>query len=62
MPNFGEGYSDHEIAAVVNYLTGRFGDPPGTHLEIGGMADGEIDISAPHGFHRLGGFARLGEY
>ena len=25
MPNFGEGYSDHEIAAVVNYLTGRFG-------------------------------------
>ena len=25
MPNFGEGYSDPEIAAVVNYLTGRFG-------------------------------------
>jgi mono/diheme cytochrome c family protein len=28
MPNFGEGYSDHEIAAVVNYLTGRFGARP----------------------------------
>jgi mono/diheme cytochrome c family protein len=28
MPNFGEGYSDHEIAAVVNYLTGRFGAHP----------------------------------
>src|SRR5262249_10232746 len=25
MPNFGEGYSDLEIAEVVNYLTGRFG-------------------------------------
>jgi mono/diheme cytochrome c family protein len=25
MPDFGEGYSDPEIAAVVNYLTGRFG-------------------------------------
>ena len=25
MPNFGDGYSDLEIAAVVNYLTGRFG-------------------------------------
>jgi mono/diheme cytochrome c family protein len=25
MPNFGAGYSDLEIAAVVNYLTGRFG-------------------------------------
>ena len=25
MPNFGDGYSDSEIAAVVNYLTGRFG-------------------------------------
>ena len=25
MPNFGNGYSDPEIAAVVNYLTGRFG-------------------------------------
>jgi mono/diheme cytochrome c family protein len=25
MPNFGDGYSDPEIAAVVNYLTGRFG-------------------------------------
>jgi mono/diheme cytochrome c family protein len=26
MPNFGAGYSDHEIASVVNYLTGRFGE------------------------------------
>jgi mono/diheme cytochrome c family protein len=25
MPNFGKGYSDPEIAAVVNYVTGRFG-------------------------------------
>ena len=25
MPNFDKGYSDPEIAAVVNYLTGRFG-------------------------------------
>jgi mono/diheme cytochrome c family protein len=25
MPHFGDGYSDPEIAAVVNYLTGRFG-------------------------------------
>ena len=28
MPDFGEGYSDPEIAAVVNYLTGRFGARP----------------------------------
>jgi mono/diheme cytochrome c family protein len=25
MPNFGDSYSDPEIAGVVNYLTGRFG-------------------------------------
>jgi mono/diheme cytochrome c family protein len=25
MPGFGRGYSDTEIAAVVNYVTGRFG-------------------------------------
>jgi mono/diheme cytochrome c family protein len=25
MPNFGDGYSDPEIAAVVNYVTGQFG-------------------------------------
>ena len=25
MPSFGNGYSDPEIAAVVNYVTGRFG-------------------------------------
>jgi len=25
MPEFGGGYSDPEIAAVVNYLIGRFG-------------------------------------
>jgi mono/diheme cytochrome c family protein len=25
MPDFGDGYSDPEIAAVVNYVTGRFG-------------------------------------
>jgi mono/diheme cytochrome c family protein len=28
MPAFGEGYSDAEIAAVVNYVTGRFGTTP----------------------------------
>jgi mono/diheme cytochrome c family protein len=25
MPGFGNGYSNAEIAAVVNYVTGRFG-------------------------------------
>ncbi len=25
MPGFGSGYSDAEIAAVANYVTGRFG-------------------------------------
>ena len=25
MPTFGEGYSDAEIAAIANYVTGRFG-------------------------------------
>jgi mono/diheme cytochrome c family protein len=25
MPAFGEGYSDDDIAAVANYVTGRFG-------------------------------------
>jgi mono/diheme cytochrome c family protein len=25
MPDFGDGYSNPEIAAVVNYVTGRFG-------------------------------------
>ena len=25
MPDFGDGYSDREIAGVVNYVTGRFG-------------------------------------
>jgi mono/diheme cytochrome c family protein len=25
MPGFGNGYSDAEIAAVVNFVTGRFG-------------------------------------
>ena len=28
MPDFGDGYSDPEIAAVVNYVTGRFGTRP----------------------------------
>jgi mono/diheme cytochrome c family protein len=28
MPGFGKGYSDPEIAAVVNYLTARFGSSP----------------------------------
>jgi mono/diheme cytochrome c family protein len=30
MPHFGSGYSDYEIASVVNYLTGRFGDQAST--------------------------------
>ena len=30
MPNFGNGYSDPEIAAVVNYVTGRFGSRAST--------------------------------
>ena len=25
MPSFGKGYSDAEIAAVANYVTGQFG-------------------------------------
>lgn len=28
MPSFGQGYSDAEIAAVANYITGRFGTTP----------------------------------
>ena len=31
MPAFGEGYSDNDIAAVANYVTGRFG-AKGAHL------------------------------
>jgi hypothetical protein len=36
MPDFGVGYSDAEIAAVVNYLTGRFGATASklTHADI----------------------------
>ena len=36
MPDFGAGYSDAEIAAVVNYLTGRFGATASklTHADI----------------------------
>ena len=36
MPDFGAGYSDAEIAAVVNYLTGRFGGTASklTHADI----------------------------
>jgi mono/diheme cytochrome c family protein len=30
MPGFGNGYSDAEIAAVVNFVTGRFGTTPST--------------------------------
>jgi mono/diheme cytochrome c family protein len=30
MPAFGTGYSDAEIAAVVNYVTGRFGSSAST--------------------------------
>jgi mono/diheme cytochrome c family protein len=28
MPAFGATYSDNEIAAVANYVTGRFGSEP----------------------------------
>ena len=28
MPAFGQGYSNAEIAGVVNYVTGRFGLSP----------------------------------
>jgi mono/diheme cytochrome c family protein len=36
MPDFGAGYSDSEIAAVVNYVTGRFGETASklTHADI----------------------------
>ena len=30
MPGFGAAYSDAEIAAVANYVTGRFGTKPST--------------------------------
>jgi mono/diheme cytochrome c family protein len=30
MPAFGNGYSDAELAAVLNYVTGRFGGTPST--------------------------------
>ncbi len=28
MPGFGRAYSDAEVAAVANYVTGRFGSKP----------------------------------
>jgi mono/diheme cytochrome c family protein len=40
---FGEGYSDAEIAAVVNYVTGRFGTSPSkvTAAEIATLRRGD---------------------
>ena len=39
MPAFGAGYSDNEIAAVVNYVTGRFGSVPSkiTDKDVAGL-------------------------
>ena len=37
MPSFGAAYSDAEIAAVANYVTGRFGSAP-SHLNAGDVA------------------------
>jgi mono/diheme cytochrome c family protein len=41
MPAFGAAYSDHEIAAVVNYVTGRFGSEPSriTDKNVGELRD-----------------------
>ena len=33
MPAFGSAYSDAEIAAVANYVTGRFGSAPSNLTE-----------------------------
>jgi mono/diheme cytochrome c family protein len=43
MPAFGQGYSDAEIAAVVNYVTGRFGTNPSkvTAAEVARRRQGE---------------------
>jgi mono/diheme cytochrome c family protein len=37
MPAFGQAYSDTEIAAVVNYVTARFGSTPSriTNKDVG---------------------------
>ena len=55
MPAFGEGYSDDDIAAVANYVTGRFG-AKGAHLTGRDVADLRRQASqqpnsqeAPHG-------------
>jgi mono/diheme cytochrome c family protein len=39
MPGFGDSYSNAEIAAVANYVTGRLGSEPSTLTErdIAGM-------------------------
>jgi len=39
MPAFGAAYSDNEIAAVVNYVTSRFGSEPSkiTYQEVAGL-------------------------
>jgi mono/diheme cytochrome c family protein len=38
MPSFGRAFSDDEIAAVVNYVTGRFG-AKGSSLTAQDIAD-----------------------
>lgn len=39
MPAFGSAYSDAEIAAVANYVTGRFGSAPShlTEKDVAGL-------------------------
>jgi mono/diheme cytochrome c family protein len=45
MPSFGAAYSDTEIAAVVNFVTARFGTAP-SHLTARDIA--EVRRSSSH--------------
>jgi hypothetical protein len=48
MPAFGSIYSDAEIAAVANYVTGRFGSAPSKILRQGrgGAADADVLLNS----------------
>jgi len=44
MPDFGDAYSDTEIAAVANYVTARFGAEP-SNLTAANVADLRKEVS-----------------